>query len=402
MADPQKIRCLIAHVDLDAFFASVEQRDQPDYRGKPVVVGALPGNRGVVAAASYEARKYGIHSAMPISEASRRCPDAVYLRPDMNKYATASKQIFAALTAITPAIEKASIDEAYLDISGLQKVHGSPKQIGLKIKQCIANATGLGASVGIGPNRLIAKLGSDYRKPDGLTIVPPERVTEFLAPMPIGNLRGAGPQAQKKFAAMSITTIGQLLTVDHSLLAQHLGKRAADGFIRQARGIASAEIRPNRQRKSISKERTFSEDQTSMPLLREQLNELAGAVAQSARQKKLAGRVIKLKVRFSGFETFTRQTTLGTPSDDPRILFNSAWSLLNRGDLPTKPIRLIGIGLSDWQSSIDLQQRDLFTAESSSQKELLTTIDIITERYGADSLSLGIRRGQADHKKDSK
>jgi DNA polymerase-4 len=401
MADPQKIRCLIAHVDLDAFFASVEQRDQPDYRGKPVVVGALPGNRGVVAAASYEARKYGIHSAMPISEAWRRCQDAIYLRPNMQKYATASEQIFAALTAITPAIEKASIDEAYLDISGLEKVHGSPKQIGLKIKQCIAKATGLGASVGIGPNRLIAKLGSDYRKPDGLTIVPPERIMEFLSPMPIGNLRGAGPQTQKKFAAMNITTIGQLLEVDHSLVVQYLGKRAAEGFIRQARGIASTEINSNRQRKSISKERTFSEDHTSRPLLREQLNELAGSVAQSARQKKLAGRVIKLKVRFSGFETFTRQTTLDTPSDDPRVLFNSAWSLLNRGDLPDKPVRLIGIGLSGWERSGDLQQRDLFTTENSSQKELLTTIDKITERYGADSLSLGLRRGQPDRKKDN-
>jgi DNA polymerase-4 len=389
-------RCWIAHVDLDAFFTSCEQRDNPAYRGKPVVVGALPGKRGVVAAASYEARKYGIHSAMPISEAWRRCPDAVYLRPDMQKYAHASKQIFAALTAISPLLEKASIDEAYLDISGLEKLHGSPKQIGQKIKHCIAQATGLSASVGIGPNRLIAKLGSDYRKPDGLTIVPPERVTEFLAPLPVGNLRGAGPQAQKKFSALGITTMGQLLMVDQALLHQHLGQHAAAGFVRQAQGIASTEINANRRRKSISKERTFGEDHSSISVLREQLHELAAAVAQSARQKKLSGRVIKLKVRFSGFETFTRQLTLGTPSDDPRVLFDSAWSLANRSDLPLKPVRLIGIGLSDLQNSDTQQQGDLFATANTVHKELLTTIDKITERYGAGSLSLGVGRTEPD------
>jgi DNA polymerase-4 len=389
-------RCWIAHVDLDAFFASCEQRDEPSYRGRPVVVGALPGKRGVVAAASYEARRFGIHSAMPISEAWRRCPEAIYLRPNMEKYSAASKQVFAALTEITPAIEKASIDEAYLDISGLEKLHGTPEEIGQKIKACILAATGLKASVGIGPNRLIAKLGSDYRKPDGLIVVSPDEVANFLAPMPISNLRGAGKQTQKKFSRIGITTIGQLRQTDPAILNESLGRHAANGFLRQANGIASTEVRARKQRKSISKERTFAEDRASLGPLREQLNALAGAVAHTARQKKLAGRVVKLKIRFSGFETFTRQQTLDQPSNDPRTLFDTAWSLFTKGDLPAKPVRLIGIGLSGWQNDgIDAEaeqsQGDLFQANETSRHELLATIDEITQRYGPDSLNLGLR-----------
>ncbi|MDH3978742.1 MAG: DNA polymerase IV, partial [Gammaproteobacteria bacterium] len=187
----------IAHVDLDAFFASCEQRDHPEYQGKPVIVGALPGNRGVVAACSYEARVFGIHSAMPIAEAHRRCPDAIYLRPDISKYKRYSKQVFDLFNDITPFFEKASIDEAYLDISGLENIFGSPAAIGTAIRKRIYQATQLTASVGIGPNRLIAKLGSEANKPDGLTIVKPDEVLDFLAPMPIGNLRGLGKQTQK-------------------------------------------------------------------------------------------------------------------------------------------------------------------------------------------------------------
>ena len=183
-------------MDLDAFFASCEQRDHPEYRGQPVVVGALPGHRGVVAAASYEARRYGIHSAMPIAEACRRCPDAVYLRPSMAKYKQASREVFAVLETLTPVVEAASIDEAYLDLSGLERLVGPPETIGRKIKRSILEATGLTASVGIGPNRLIAKLGSEHRKPDGLTVVPPDTLLDFLAPLPVACLRGLGRQTQ--------------------------------------------------------------------------------------------------------------------------------------------------------------------------------------------------------------
>jgi DNA polymerase-4 len=194
MTRKQQTHRWIAHMDLDAFFASVEQQEHPEYQGRPVVVGAQPGQRGVVAAASYEARRHGIRSAMPIAEAYRRCPDAVFVRPDMDRYRQYSRHVFEVLETLAPRIEAASIDEAYMDVSGLEKLMGPPETIGREIKQRIHTETGLTASVGIGPNRLIAKLGSDYRKPDGLTVIAPQQVLDFLAPMPVANLRGLGRQ----------------------------------------------------------------------------------------------------------------------------------------------------------------------------------------------------------------
>ena len=210
MTQAQENLLWIAHVDLDAFFTSCEQRDHPEYRGRPVVVGTLPGRRGVVAAASYEVREFGVYSAMPISEAFRRCPDAVYLRPDMEKYRRISKQILGVLESVTPLVEAASIDEAYLDISGLEKLTGSPQTIGADIRERIYAATGLIASVGIGPNRLLAKLGSEACKPNGLIVIQPAEVIDFLAPMPIANLRGLGRKTQHKLEQIGIETVAQL------------------------------------------------------------------------------------------------------------------------------------------------------------------------------------------------
>ena len=221
-------------MDLDAFFASCEQQQHPEYQGHPVVVGARPGQRGVVAAASYEARRFGIHSAMPISEAYRRCPDAVFLRPDMEKYRRRSQQVFQILKTLAPVVEAASIDEAYLDVSGLEKLLGTPETIGHEIKQRIHSGTGLTASVGLGPNRLIAKLGSEHRKPDGLTVVPAEQVLEFLAPMPVSNLRGLGRQTWKVVSRLGIRPVEQLRAVPLPRLEEHLGKRAPASVHSQA------------------------------------------------------------------------------------------------------------------------------------------------------------------------
>jgi len=384
---------LVAHVDLDAFFASCEQRDNPEYRGKPVVVGALPGGRGVVAAASYEARRFGIRSAMPIGEAYRRCPDAVFLRPQMEKYVTASREVFAVLEDITPNLEKASIDEAYLDISGLEKIFGNPSDIGQRIKQLIFSRTDLTASVGIGPNRLIAKLGSDYRKPDGLTVVEPDNVQRFLDPMPVGNLRGLGPQTQKIFDRLNIRTIAELRNSDPRRLEQALGQRSARGFLQQAAGIASAEIHPQRQRKSISKERTFADDITDRDDLREPLRNLAKSVAYSLRARELSGNLLRLKIRFSGFETHTRQQQLSAPTQDERVIFTVALALLRAADLPAKPVRLIGIGLSDWGKADD-RQGDMFATHQQSGKDqqLLQAIDNVNARFGSDKLKIGVDR----------
>lgn len=382
----------IAHVDLDAFYASCEQRDQPEYRGRPVVVGALPGGRGVVAAASYEARKFGIHSAMPISEAHRRCPDAVYLRPDMEKYRRASKAVFDVLEDITPLVEKASIDEAYLDVTGLEKIFGPPEAVGQEIRARIRAATRLTASVGIGPNRLIAKLGSEHRKPDGLTVVEPDAVLHFLAPMPVSNLRGVGKQTRKRFDRLGIKTVAELRKTPPAVLQKALGQKAAESFRRQALGMAFDQVVPHRQRKSISKERTFDTDLTAEDALHEQLRELAGGVARIARREGLAGQVVTLKIRYTGFETHTRQQKLPAATHDERVMLQTAWSLYSHGDLPHKPVRLIGIGLSDWADGESLQG-DLFSPidGQAGDEDLLRTIDRVTERYGTGKLQLGMR-----------
>ena len=380
-------------MDLDAFFASCEQQEHPEYQGLPVIVGARPGHRGVVAAASYEARRFGIHSAMPISEAYRRCPDAVFLHPDMEKYRRQSRQVFQILETLSPAVEAASIDEAYLDVSGLEKLLGPPATIGHEIKQRILSGTGLTASVGIGPNRLIAKLGSEHHKPDGLTVVSPEQVLDFLAPMPVSNLRGLGRQTQKIFKRLGIDTVKQLRTFPLPRLEEQLGKKAAANFHRQALGIASDQILPGQRRKSISKETTFAADTRDNAMLHDVLRGLAADVARTARREDLSGSVVTLKIRFEGFETCTRQTKRTSPTHDERELLKTAWRLFLDGKLPDKPVRLIGIGISDWEQQ-QPAQADLFAQpeQQEDNKRLLKTIDAVTEKYGKHLLQVGAPR----------
>jgi len=380
-------------MDLDAFFASCEQLEHPEYRGLPVVVGARPGQRGVVAAASYAARRFGIHSAMPIAEAFRRCPDAVYLRPDMEKYRRYSQQVFQILETITPVVEAASIDEAYLDVSGLEKLSGTPETIGREIRQRIHAGTGLTASVGIGPNRLLAKLGSEYDKPDGLTVIHPEQVLDFLAPMPVSNLRGLGKQTLKIFNRLGIGTVAQLRAMPLERLEQHLGARAAASFYRQAFGIASDLVFPDQHRKSISKETTFEADIRDKALLHDTLRRLAADVARTARRENLSGSVVTLKVRFAGFDTHTRQCTRSAPTSDEREMLKTAWQLFLDGKLPDKPVRLIGIGISGWENK-QPAQADLFEQPEQQQddKRLLKTIDAVTEKFGKGLLQVGVSR----------
>jgi DNA polymerase-4 len=381
----------IAHMDLDAFFASCEQRDDPALRGRPVVVGARPGQRGVVAAASYEARRYGIRSAMPIAEAARRCPHAVYLRPDLEKYRRVSRQVFEVLGTLTPSVETASIDEAYLDVSGLERLLGPPDTIGREIKHRIHAATGLTASVGIGPNRLIAKLGSEYRKPDGLTVVSPAQVADFLAPMPVGNLRGLGPQTLKILDRLGIRTVARLRAMPLHVLEQHLGRHAAAGFLRQAEGIAPDRVIPDRARKSISKETTFATDCTNPDVVHATLRRLAAEVARTARGEGLAGTVVTLKIRYAGFETHTRQRKRAAATCDEREILETAVQLLHARGLPDKPVRLVGVGISEW-SATDTTQPDLFDSPQrrTAGRQVLRTIDAVSEKFGHGKLQLGV------------
>ncbi|MCB1761967.1 MAG: DNA polymerase IV [Gammaproteobacteria bacterium] len=390
MSEPGKPLRWIGHADLDAFYASVEQRDHPEYRNRPVVVGALPGQRGVVAAANYLARTFGIHSAMPIGEAYLRCPDALYLRPDFARYKQVSQEIFRILGTITPVVEPVSVDEAYLDLSGLERLIGPPDAIGNEIKHRILEMTGLTVSVGIGPNRLIAKLGSEHHKPDGLTVVWPDQVQRFLAPLPVAKLRGLGRQTQRVFARLGIVSVAQLRALPLGYLEKQLGKRAALNFHQQAFGIASAVVRPGRTRKSISKEVTFQQDIQEDSRVYPILHKLAAEVAAKARKEQLSGVVVMLKIRCNDFETYTRQHRLPVATHDERVILGAARALFNQRRIPNKPIRLIGVGISDWQEP-ESPQADLF-GQSQRRKiddRLLATIDQATDRFGEGALQLG-------------
>jgi len=387
---------LIMHVDLDAFYASIEQRDHPCWRGRPVVVGAAPGGRGVVAACSYEARRYGVRSAMPIATAVRRLPpETVYLRPRMADYARVSRQVLAVLETISPVVEKVSIDEAYLDVSGLEGLVGPPEAVGRQTKAAIREAVGLDASVGIGPNRLIAKLASEGCKPDGLLVVRPERVRGFLDPMPLGALRGVGPKTEPRLLAMGLRTVGDVRRCPLEALRRHLGARTGTQIHLQSHGLAADELDPGVGRKSISKETTFSEDVSDAVLLRETLLWAAQEVGFLAREEGRAGRLVTLKIRFHPFETHTRSRTLERPTASDGEIFRAACALLESEPRRARPVRLIGVGLSGWEAA-PVGQRDLFgeaaPEPAPADRRLDETLDAIRRKFGEGYLQRGLHR----------
>lgn len=390
---------LIMHIDLDAFFASIEQHDHPEYQGRPLVVGAEPGKRGVVATCSYEARRYGVRSAMPISEAVRRLPpETVYLRPSIARYGEVSRQIMAALESISPLVEPVSIDEAFLDISGMERLVGSPELIGQKAKRLIRETVGLTASVGIGPNRLIAKLASDYRKPDGLTVVLPEQVQAFLDPQPLSVLRGLGAKSAPILQRLGLRTVADVRRLSLLELRRHLGELAGSKIHEQARGVASDKIHRDTVRKSISKETTFNHDINDPEVLRDTLRWAAQEVGYRARQERRKGNLVTLKVRFRGFETHTRNRKLSAPTSGDMEIFRHAWQLFQAQPWSGRPIRLIGLGISGWETEFtpDTAQGELFSEiapESEAKQDLLyETLDAVSEKFGRKSVRMGVRR----------
>ena len=381
----------IMHVDMDAFFAAVEQRDRPECRGRPVVVGAQPGRRGVVSTCSYEARVFGIRSAMPISEAYRRCPDAIYLKPDMPRYAEASRQVLEVLESVSPVVEPVSVDEAYLDISGLERLYGPPRSIARLVKERIWQRTGLSCSVGVGPNRLIAKLASEHDKPDGLIVVAAEEIETFLDPMPLSNLRGVGPRTLKTVQHLGIKNVRQLRTMPLDLLSSYFGEKMGGSLYRQARGVSSDRVGVQGGRQSISKETTFNQDISDQDQLRATLRSLASEVGRSLRKAGLKCRVVTLKLRLGGFETHTRQRRLPVAGDLDATLFRVAWELFVTSSFVDRPIRLIGLGASEWGEGGDANL-DLFASGENDERErrLYSMLDNATERFGKGKLSLGI------------
>ncbi|MEW8459687.1 MAG: DNA polymerase IV [Candidatus Thiodiazotropha endolucinida] len=390
---------LIMHIDLDAFFASIEQRDHPEYQGRPLVVGAKPGKRGVVATCSYEARRYGVRSAMPISEAVRRLPpETVYLRPSMTRYGEVSRQIMQALEGISPAVEKVSVDEAFLDISGMQRLIGPPEVIGRRAKSVILEGVGLTASVGIGPNRLIAKLASDFRKPDGLTIVLADQVQAFLDPQPLTVLRGLGAKSAPVLQRIGLRTVADVRRLSLLELRRHLGDLAGTKIHEQAHGIASDRVHLDSERKSISKETTFNEHITDPEIVRDTLHWAAQEVGYIARQEGRRGSIVSVKIRFQGFETHTRSRTLTTPTSTDKEIFQQAWELYQSKQWAGRPVRLVGLGVSGWarDAAKAAEQADLFdeiTADHAPKQErLYQTMDAVSDKFGRKSVRFGVRR----------
>jgi len=378
---------IIMHIDMDAFFAAIEQRDNQSFQGKPVIVGALPGNRGVVSTCSYEARVYGIRSAMPISEAYKRCPQGIYLKPNFDKYVTASRHVKAILSEYSPCVEPVSIDEAFIDLTGCERLFGGPEHVAHKIRDRIRNELNLTASIGIGPNRLIAKIASDFQKPDGLTIVPPEKVLEFLAPLPVERLWGVGKKTLETLHRMNIRTIRDLQCFSLSDLQIKLGLSIGESLHRYAHGIASDHVGLREPRKTISKETTFEKDRFDSETLKTTLQEQACEVGRTARMLDVIGHTVTLKLRLEGFETHTIRKTLESPTDEDHVIFQTAWELYQAGKYFSKPVRLIGCGLASLREKRE-GQMNLFdaTGKNIKGKELYHALDKIRDRFGEDSI----------------
>ena len=384
----------IIHVDMDAFYASVEERDRPELRGKPVIVGGTPEGRGVVAAANYVVRTFGVHSAMPTSTALRLCPDAIVLRPRIDYYAEISHQIHGVFHRYTPLVEPLSLDEAFLDVTGSVQLFGSAEEIGKRIKQDIKNEVQLVASAGIAPNKFLAKLASDLDKPDGLVVVPADSIQQFLDPLPVGRIWGVGRVTGKAFDQLGIKTIGQLRKLPRETLNARFGKMGHHVW-NLAHGIDNRAVVPDREAKSISHETTFARDVEDIEVLRSWLMALTEQVGRRLRRHSLRGRTIQLKIRYDDFDTITRSQSLPEPTNSTDVLWQVASGLLD-SRLPNRRlcVRLIGIGVSSIDGSHRKQQQ-MFDEEDDSRSEKLDEVtDLIKDRFGTNAIRRAIASGR--------
>jgi nucleotidyltransferase/DNA polymerase involved in DNA repair len=379
----------ILHVDMDAFYAAVEQRDHPELRGKPVIVGADPKEgrgRGVVSTASYEARKFGVGSAMPISQAWRLCPHGIYRPVDMAKYLEVSRQVMEILRRYTDLVEPVSVDEAFLDVTGSRRAFGSGEDVARALKAAIKGETRLTASVGVAPCKLVAKIASDMRKPDGLVVVPSGTEETFLAPLPVRRLWGVGPKMEEQLIRLGVHTIGDLTRLDERKLTTRLGTHGHD-LLLLARGIDDRPVHADSgEAKSLGQEHTYDEDTDDLARLRRTLLDLADGVARRLRSHGLRGRTITLKYRDETFATITRAETLSRPTDSGNTLFRTASKLFETAHRGRR-VRLLGIYVTGFGS-----QLEMFDEPSSPSDRLR---DVISERFGDDAIvRASLLRGQ--------
>jgi DNA polymerase-4 len=370
---------------MDAFYAAVEQRDRPELRGRPVVVGADPRGRGVVSTASYEARRFGIHSAMPIGQAYRRCPQAVFLPVDMARYARESERIMAILADVTPLVEPLSLDEAFLDVTGSTRLLGPGREIARRVKTRIRGEVGLTASAGVAENKFLAKVASDLEKPDGLVEVPPGQGRRFLAPLPVARLWGVGPATAETLAALGIRTIGDLAVMSPGVVRSRLGSSGLH-FLALARGEDDRPVVPWHEAKSVGAEETFGRDTGDVALLRATLLGQAERVAAELRMGRLWGRTVTLKLRLADFRTLTRRDTSDPPTADAGDIFRRAWGAFTRVER-RQPVRLIGLSVSGLERRGQAEQLPLFGRPAADRAERIGRVtDELQARFGPRAL----------------
>jgi DNA polymerase-4 len=379
----------ILHIDMDAFYASVEVRDNPALQDKPVLVGASPQQRGVVAACSYPARTFGIHSAMPMSQAIRLCPQAIVLPVRMERYVEVSKIIQLIFRTYTPDVEPLSLDEAFLDVSGCINLFGSAEEIGRKIKSQIKEQTGLTASVGCAPNKFLAKLASDLRKPDGFVVITQADKQQILDPLPVSKIWGIGKVTEKALQKAGINTIGQLRSAARYKLSMVFGNQVED-ILNLAQGIDNRKVQSCTEAKSISAEETFAVDIQDKTALIGVLHNQVEEVAQRLRAEKLQAKTITLKIRYGDFRTITRSLTMDKPTNTTQMLLQEAQALFDQWfKTSAGPLRLLGVGTSGLSPEGTGQKLLFADPEEEKQKKIDTAFDQIREKYGQDILKRG-------------
>lgn len=408
------MRRWIMHVDMDAFFASVEQLDHPEYKGHPVIVGGLS-SRGVVATASYEARKFGVHSAMPISRAKKLCPQGIFVYPNMARYKEISHVIHNVMEEFTPLIEPLSLDEAFLDVTGITHKFTGPKALGRAIKDRVFAETGLIISAGLAPNKFLAKLASDLDKPDGLVVIPYGKECESLANLPIKRIWGVGPSTERRLKHGGFLLIKDIQALlDEKPLVPYVGNQARRIW-ELARGIDERPVEPDRQIQSVGNEETYESDVEDPTVIDLELHYFANRVAKRLRKYGLMGHTVSIKVRYNDFKTVSRQKRLDSATDQERIIYDTSvllWNKLMRErtgipfvqahtsilDVPVKPIRLLGVTVSGL-STEGIVQEDLFSSEVDEKEEKLSTVlDSLASKFGENAIMSGAlwRRAHGD------
>ncbi|MGC1213533.1 MAG: DNA polymerase IV [Micromonospora sp.] len=396
--DADDTGCPILHVDMDAFFASVEVRRRPELRGRPVVVGGI-GPRGVVSSASYEARRYGVRSAMPTARARALCPHAVYLPPDFSQYSAASRAVMQIFRDVTPLVEPLSLDEAFLDVAGARRLFGPPVEIARLIRRRVAEEQELTCSVGVAPSKFVAKLGSTRAKPDGLLVVPAVRVLDFLHPLPVAALWGVGERSAEALHRLGLNTVGDLAEAPLGMLRRAVGAAAAAHLHELAWGRDPRSVVPEHVEKSIGAEVTFDIDVVDPLEIRRSLLALAEKVGTRLRAAGQVGRTLSLKVRLADFRTVNRSRTLPVPTDTAREMFDTAWALWTALD-PGEPVRLVGVRMEGLAVAEETPRQLTLGAPERGWREAEAAADAAAARFGRSVIGPASLLGKRDRRRN--